>query len=71
MTLTGMKKHVQHPRGRRAGDAPRRSDACGNCRLGPRRLDDESAWIETYRQMLDDRLDRLGEFLERTKEKSP
>jgi hypothetical protein len=36
------------------------------CRLGPRRLDEETAWIENYRRMLEDRLDRLGDFLERT-----
>jgi DNA-binding transcriptional ArsR family regulator len=37
------------------------------CRLGPRRLEDETAWIAKYQQMLEARLDRLGEFLERTK----
>jgi DNA-binding transcriptional ArsR family regulator len=37
------------------------------CSLGPRRLDDVQEWIETYRRMLDERLDRFGELLERTK----
>ena len=37
------------------------------CRLGPRRLDDETTWIAMYRQMLESRLDRLGEFLEKQK----
>jgi hypothetical protein len=41
------------------------------CRLGPRRLEDEQAWIASYRQMLDARLNRLGEFLERTKGEIP
>jgi len=36
------------------------------CRLGPRRLDEETAWIAGYHQMLADRIDSLGEFLERT-----
>jgi hypothetical protein len=39
------------------------------CRPGPRRLEDETAWIGKYREMLDARLNRLGEFLERTKGK--
>jgi hypothetical protein len=39
------------------------------CRIGPRRLDEETAWIADYRRMLEGRLDRLGEFLERTRRK--
>ncbi|WP_256560814.1 hypothetical protein [Pyxidicoccus xibeiensis] len=41
------------------------------CRLGPHRLEDVAAWVASYRQMLEARLDSLGEFLERTKEKQP
>jgi DNA-binding transcriptional ArsR family regulator len=41
-----------------------------HCRLGSRRLDDEAAWITAYRRMLEGRLNRLGEFLERTRRKS-
>jgi DNA-binding transcriptional ArsR family regulator len=37
------------------------------CRLGPRRLEEETDWIAQYRKMLESRFDRLGEFLERTK----
>jgi DNA-binding transcriptional ArsR family regulator len=37
------------------------------CTVGPRRLDEVQAWIDDYRRMLDERLDRLGELLERTK----
>ncbi len=37
------------------------------CKLGPRWLEDEIAWIAKYRQMLEARLDQLGEFLEHTK----
>ena len=36
------------------------------CSLGPRRLDDVHEWIETYQRMLDERLDRFGELLNRT-----
>ena len=37
------------------------------CSLGPQRLEDVQAWTEMYRRMLDERLDRFGELLERTK----
>ncbi|HEV3125255.1 MAG TPA: metalloregulator ArsR/SmtB family transcription factor [Candidatus Dormibacteraeota bacterium] len=65
MTLTGMKKHVTVLE--RAGLVTTvKEGRVRRCRLGPHRLEDASAWIETYRQMLEARLDRLGEFLERT-----
>ena len=66
MSLTGVRKHVAvlelaglvttHKVGR-----------VRRCSLGPRRLDDETTWIAMYRQMLESRLDRLGDFLERQK----
>jgi DNA-binding transcriptional ArsR family regulator len=37
------------------------------CSLGPRRLEDLEAWMGMYRRMLDERLDRFEELLERTK----
>lgn len=68
MTLTGMKKHVQV-----LEDAglvtTEKVGRVRTARLGPRRLEDESAWIESYQRMLEDRLDRLEDFLERTKGK--
>lgn len=39
-----------------------------HCRLGPRQLNDAAEWIAACRRSLEDRLDRLGEFLEPTKE---
>lgn len=66
MTLTGIKKHVRILEG--AGLATtEKVGRVRQCRLGPRRLEDETAWIARYQQMLEARLDRLGEFLERTK----
>jgi DNA-binding transcriptional ArsR family regulator len=66
MTLTGMKKHVQV-----LEDAglvtTEKVGRVRTCRLGPRRLEHESAWIAKHHQMLEARLDRLGAFLERTK----
>ena len=66
MSLTGLKKHVQILE--EAGlVVTEKVGRVRTCRLGPRRLDDESAWIDRYRQMLEDRYDRLEDFLERTK----
>lgn len=66
MTLTGIKKHV-----RILEDAGLVTTAkvgrVRHCRPGPRRLDHETTWITNYQQMLEARLDRLGDFLERTK----
>ena len=66
MTLTGMKKHVAVLEA--AGlVATAKVGRVRVCRLGPRRLDEASAWIEEYRRMVEGRFDRLGEFLERTR----
>jgi DNA-binding transcriptional ArsR family regulator len=64
MTLTGMKKHVQvlEHAGLLTTEKVGRTRTC---RLGPRRMEEEMAWITKYRQMLEARLDRLGAFLER------
>lgn len=66
MTLTGVKKHVRilEQAGLVTTQKVGRVRRCG---LGPRRLDAETAWIANYQQMLEERLDSLGEFLERTK----
>ena len=64
MTLTGMKKHV-----RRLEEAKlvttEKQGRVRVVRLGPQRLDQATTWIDRYREMLEGRLDRLGEFLER------
>lgn len=66
MTLTGVRKHVRVLE--TAGlVSTRKLGRVRTCRLGPRSLGAEAEWIEGYRRMLDARLDRLGEFLERTK----
>jgi DNA-binding transcriptional ArsR family regulator len=69
MTLTGLKKHVSVLEG--AGlVTTEKVGRVRRCRLGPRRLDDVAKWVATYRTQLEQRLDRLEEFLERTKGKS-
>ena len=71
MTLTGVKKHVGVLE--RAGlVSTRKVGRVRVCTLGPRRLDDETTWIATYRRQLEERLDRLGEFLAQgAQEKGP
>ena len=64
ISLTGMKKHVAVLEN--AGLV--RTEKIGRtrvCSLGEEDLDDVEAWIETYRRMLNERLDRFGELLER------
>jgi DNA-binding transcriptional ArsR family regulator len=66
MTLTGMKKHVSVLE--RAGLV--RTEKVGRvrtCRLGLRRLQEEAAWIERYRQLWDARFDALDEIVEELK----
>jgi len=68
ITLTGIKKHVSVLEA--AGlVTTEKVGRVRHCSLGPRRLDDETAWIKEYRRMLEGRLNRLGDFLERTREK--
>jgi DNA-binding transcriptional ArsR family regulator len=69
MTLTGLKKHVQILEV--AGlVTTRKVGRVRRCKLGPRRLDDVAQWIASYRSTLEQRLDHLEDFLERTKETS-
>ena len=66
MSLTGVKKHVRILE--QAGLlTTEKVGRVRSCRLGPRRLDDETDWIALYRQTLEARLDRLGKFLDREK----
>src|SRR6201997_4790693 len=50
MTLTGMKKHIGVLE--RAGlVATEKVGRVRTCKLGPRRLEEETAWLEGYRQL--------------------
>src|SRR5437764_2925612 len=56
MTLTGMKKHVGVLE--QAGlVTTEKVGRVRTCKLGPRRLEQETAWIERYRLLLDSRFD--------------
>ena len=63
MTLTGMKKHVgvlEH-----AGlVTTEKIGRVRTCKIGPRRLEEETAWIERYRQLWDARFDELDKVVE-------
>jgi DNA-binding transcriptional ArsR family regulator len=69
MSLTGLKKHVQVLE---AADlvTTEKVGRVRRCTLGPRGLEDVQLWVEMHRRTLEARLDRLGEFLERTKGES-
>ena len=63
MTLTGMKKHVGVLE--QAGlVVTEKVGRVRTCRIGPRRLDDEAAWIASYRQLWVARFDELDKVVE-------
>ena len=66
MTLTGMKKHVgvlEH-----AGlVSTQKIGRVRTCKIGPRRLEEEMAWIEKYRQLWAARFDELDKVIEELK----
>ncbi|HKO48525.1 MAG TPA: metalloregulator ArsR/SmtB family transcription factor, partial [Polyangiaceae bacterium] len=68
MTLTGMKKHVGVLE--RAGlVATEKVGRVRTCKLGPSRLESETAWIEGYRQLWASRFDELDNVIEEQKHK--
>jgi DNA-binding transcriptional ArsR family regulator len=68
MTLTGMKKHVGVLE--QAGlVTTEKVGRVRTCKLGVRRLEEEAAWIETYRQLWDARFDELDRVVEELKRK--
>ena len=68
MTLTGMKKHVGVLE--QAGlVTTEKVGRVRTCRLGPRRLEDETAWIERHRRHWDARFDELDRVVNELKRK--
>ena len=68
MTLTGMKKHICVLE--QAGlVTTEKVGRVRTCRLGRRRLEEEAAWLETYRQRWDARFDELAKVVEDLKQK--
>jgi DNA-binding transcriptional ArsR family regulator len=68
MTLTGMKKHVVVLE--QAGlVVTEKVGRVRTCRIGPRRLEEETAWMEKCRQLWAERFDELDEIIEEQKGK--
>lgn len=68
MTLTGMRKHVGVLE--RAGLVV--TEKIGRvrvCRIGDRRLEEATAWIDQYHQLWDDRFRELDQIIEELKQK--
>jgi DNA-binding transcriptional ArsR family regulator len=68
MTLTGMKKHVGVLE--QAGlVVTEKVGRVRTCKLGLRRLEEEAAWFERYRQLWDARFDALDKVVEELKQR--
>jgi DNA-binding transcriptional ArsR family regulator len=68
MTLTGMKKHVGVLE--QAGlVTTEKVGRVRTCKLGTRRLEEETAWIERYSQLWDARFHELDKVVEELKRK--
>ena len=68
MTLTGMKKHVGVLE--QAGlVATEKVGRVRTCRLGSRRLEEETAWLERYHELWSARFDELDNVVEELKQK--
>jgi DNA-binding transcriptional ArsR family regulator len=68
MTLTGMKKHVGVLE--QAGlVTTEKVGRVRTCKLVLRKLEEEAAWIERYRQLWDERFDALDQVVEELKRK--
>jgi len=66
MTLTGMKKHVRILE--EAGlVSTEKVGRVRTCKLGPRQLAEETAWLERYRQLWASRFDALDAVVEELK----
>ena len=62
MTLTGMKKHVGILE--QAGlVSTKKIGRVRTCQLGPRRLEEETKWLERYRNRWDERFDELDKVV--------
>ncbi|MGH2661983.1 MAG: ArsR/SmtB family transcription factor [Actinomycetota bacterium] len=64
MSLTGLKKHVRVLEEAKLVTTEK-IGRTRECRLGPRKLEDATRWIETYRRRWDHRLDALETAISR------
>ena len=63
MTLTGMKKHIGVLE-QTGFVTTEKAGRVRTCRLGPRSLEAEAAWIERYRRLWQERFDALDQVIE-------
>ncbi len=68
LTLTGMRKHVAVLEGADLVTT-RKVGRVRTCRLGPRRLENETAWIEQQRRLWDERFDALQRVVDERRRK--
>ena len=68
MTLTGMRKHVGVLEQAELVST-KKVGRVRTCRLGPHRLEDETAWIERHRRLWESRFDELDKVVEELKRK--
>lgn len=66
MTLTGMRKHIGVLEQARLVTTEK-VGRVRTCRLGPRRLEQEMAWIERHRELWASRFDELDEVIDELK----
>ena len=70
ISLTGIKKHV-HVLEEAELVTTEKVGRSRRCTAGPRRLEDVQAFADGYRRMLNERLDRFGELLDRQTKGAP
>lgn len=68
MSLTGMKKHVVVLEQAWLVTTVK-VGRVRTCKLGPRRLEEEAAWLESYRRVWDARFNELDQVIEELKQK--
>ena len=66
MTLTGMKKHIGVLE-QTGLVTTEKAGRVRTCKLGPRRLEEEAAWIESHRRLWQARFDELDNIVEELK----
>jgi DNA-binding transcriptional ArsR family regulator len=68
MTLTGMRKHIGVLEQAKLVTTAK-VGRVRSCKLGPRRLEEEAAWIENYRRLWAARFDALDTVIDELKRK--
>src|SRR6186713_1630958 len=70
MTLTGMKKHIGVLE-QTGLVITQKVGRVRTCKLGPRRLEEATAWLDKYHQLWAARFDELDRVIEELKQRTP